>query len=164
VACAYATDCAQCHAAITWLRTSFDHAATGFALNGMHVRIHCSQCHGGGTPQALPSACASCHQAKYDQAANPNHVTAAFPTECALCHSTSSWHGARMKNHDAEFFPIYSGRHGGTWSSCSACNVNAGDFRAYDCRSCHARAHEGGRFPRLTCADAGCHKNGQSPD
>ena len=163
VAGAYSTDCAQCHASITWLRTTFDHAATGFALTGAHVRIHCSQCHGPGTPQALPAACASCHQANYDQATNPNHVTAAFPTDCALCHSTSSWRGAQMANHDPQFFPIYSGRHQGTWSSCASCHVNPSDYRVYDCRSCHGRAHEGGNFPRLTCADAGCHQNGQSP-
>lgn len=164
VAGAYSTDCASCHAAITWLRTSFDHASRGFALTGAHVRIHCSACHGTGTPQALPTACVSCHQSNYDQATNPNHIAAAFPTDCTMCHNTASWQGGRMVNHDAQFFPIYSGNHDGKWRSCSACHTNASDYRAYDCRGCHGGAHDGGHFPRLTCADAGCHRDGRSHD
>jgi hypothetical protein len=133
----FSTECAQCHAPITWLRTNFDHASTGFALTGMHLRIHCSQCHGTGSYQALPSACVSCHQTDYDNTTNPNHQTAAFPTDCALCHSTLDWTNASFTSHDALYFPIYSGTHRGRWSSCATCHVDPSDYRQFDCLSCH---------------------------
>lgn len=140
VAGGFSTDCAQCHAAITWLRTTFAHASTGFALTGAHLRIHCSDCHGTGSYTAVSSACVSCHQTDYDNTIDPNHAAAAFPTDCVLCHSTTSWTGATFTDHDAQYFPIYSGAHRGRWSSCAECHIDPSDYRQFDCLSCHGQS------------------------
>ena len=157
----YSTDCRQCHAAITFLRTTFDHAGTGFALTGAHLRITCSRCHGVGQFQALPAACVACHQADYDATADPNHAAAGFPTDCAACHTTSRWSGARF-DHDRLFFPIYSGKHQGRWSSCSECHVNASDYRQFDCVHCHQNAHDGRGYTSQQCYS--CHPSGRGGD
>lgn len=153
----FGTDCVQCHAEVSWLRTRFDHASTGFALTGAHLRTTCSTCHGVGQFQPLPSACVSCHQADYDQTTNPNHQAAQFPTDCVSCHTTARWTGARF-DHD-RFFPIFSGKHQGKWSSCSACHVNASDFSQFDCLSCHQDAHRGRGYTSQQCY--GCHPSGR---
>jgi hypothetical protein len=156
----YTTDCAQCHAAVTWLRTRFDHAGTGFALTGAHLRITCSRCHGVGQFQAMPSTCASCHQADYDGTTDPNHRAAQFPTDCASCHSTARWTGARF-DHD-RFFPIFSGAHRGKWSSCSTCHIDSNDFRQFDCVQCHQDAHRGRGYTSQQCYS--CHPSGRGGD
>ena len=153
----FSTDCVQCHATISFLRTRFDHASTGFALTGAHLRITCSQCHGVGQFQVLPSACVSCHQADYNRTIDPNHQAAQFPTDCASCHSTSTWSGARF-NHDGLFFPIYSGTHQGRWSTCSTCHTNPSDYRVFDCLSCHGNAHPGRGYTSQQCYS--CHPQG----
>jgi hypothetical protein len=158
---AFSTDCAQCHAAVSWIRTRFDHGATGFALTGAHIRTRCSACHGVGQFQALPAACVACHQADYDRTVNPNHAAAQFPTDCASCHSTARWDGGTF-NHDGPFFPIFSGRHKGKWSSCSDCHVNQTDFRQFDCVHCHQDAHRGRGYSSQQCY--GCHPTGQGGD
>ena len=153
----FSTDCVQCHATVSWLRTRFDHASTGFALTGAHLRIFCSQCHGVGQFQALPSACVSCHQADYSRTTDPNHQAAQFPTDCAACHTTNTWRGARF-DHDGLFFPIFSGAHQGRWSSCSDCHTNPNDFRQFNCLSCHGNAHPGRNYTSQQCYS--CHPQG----
>lgn len=163
----FSTDCVQCHTPITWLRTNFDHASTGFALTGAHLRVHCSQCHGAGTYTAVPSACRSCHQADYDATTEPNHQAAGLPTDCALCHTTTSWTRASFTDHDAQYFPIYSGAHRGRWSSCATCHVDPSDYSRFDCLSCHgpsqtASHHQevsGYRYDSQACYQ--CHRNGR---
>jgi len=150
VAGGFSTDCVQCHATLTWLRTNFDHASTGFALTGAHLRIHCSQCHGTGAFQAVASACQSCHQTEYDQTTNPNHQSAGFPTDCALCHNTTTWTSASFRDHDAQYFPIYSGAHSGRWSSCATCHVDPGNYRAFDCLSCHGQSETASRHGEVS--------------
>ena len=157
----FSTDCVQCHAAVTWLRTRFDHAGAGFALTGAHLRITCSQCHGVGQFQPLPSTCVSCHQADYDRTTNPNHLAAQFPTDCASCHSTARWTGGTF-NHDGPFFPIFSGTHKGKWSSCSDCHVNPNDFQQFDCVHCHQNAHQGRGYVSRQCYS--CHPDGRGGD
>jgi hypothetical protein len=164
----FSTDCAQCHTAITWLRTNFDHAGAGFALTGAHLRIHCSQCHGTGAFQAVPTACQSCHQADYDNTTDPNHQTAGFPTDCVLCHTTATWTSASFTSHDTQYFPIYSGAHRGRWATCATCHVDPSDYRQFDCLSCHGQSQtashhrevSGYQYDSQACYR--CHRNGRS--
>ena len=39
-------------------------------------------------------------------------------------------------NHGS-YFPINSGRHRGVWSGCETCHVNPGNFRVFECTTCH---------------------------
>jgi hypothetical protein len=82
------------------------------------------------------TTCVSCHQADYDATTEPSHRTAQFGTSCETCHSTAGWRGASF-NHDAAFFPIYSGPHRGEWNNCSTCHTSAASYKQFTCLSCH---------------------------
>jgi hypothetical protein len=52
--------CATCHRVESWQRIAFDHARTGFALDGAHARVRCAACHRSGF-RGTARECASCH-------------------------------------------------------------------------------------------------------
>ncbi len=83
-----------------------------------------------------PTECVSCHQDDYNGTTDPNHRTAGFPTDCTQCHTTSSWEGAEF-DHDAQYFPIYSGEHRGKWDACSDCHTNPNNYADFNCLNCH---------------------------
>jgi hypothetical protein len=129
--------CTDCHgvSAQRWSDvSSFPHTAT-FPLTGAHATISCRACH---TTQfaGTPRDCIACHRVDYDRARNPDHRSAGFPVSCQECHTTRGWTPATF-DHDARFFPINSGRHQGTWSSCNTCHTVPGNFRAFECIVCH---------------------------
>jgi RecJ-like exonuclease len=132
----FPTACDQCHSTASWPGARFNHAATRFPLTGAHRAVTCQECHGDGVRAGTPTACVACHQAAYDETTDPNHRSAGFPTACSDCHTTSTWDGAAF-DHDASFFPIYSGRHRGEWTSCSTCHTTPSSFQAFTCLSCH---------------------------
>jgi hypothetical protein len=132
----FTRDCAQCHVAVSWQVAQFDHGGTAFPLTGAHRTAPCVDCHvsSGTRPSAL---CVSCHQSDYNGAADPSHTQSQFPTDCVVCHTTTAWQPASYRNHDAQFFRIYSGAHAGRWGSCATCHVNPGNYTQFDCLSCH---------------------------
>ena len=132
----FSTDCVTCHGTASWSGAAFDHSATGFALTGAHRTAGCLSCHGDGVYAGKPTACVSCHQAEYDATTNPSHAALAFSTDCAACHTTSGWGGARF-DHDTSFFPIYSGRHAGLWTTCATCHTLPTNYAVFTCLSCH---------------------------
>ena len=128
--------CASCHGFDRWSPSTFDHGRTSFPLTGAHVTVSCTTCHSDGVFDGMPTACISCHQSDYDNAPT-NHAAAGFtPGACATCHSTSTWANATF-NHDAAWFPIYSGKHRNTWSACTTCHTNASNYAVFTCLSCH---------------------------
>lgn len=144
--------CTSCHSTSWFKPSTFDHAARGFALTGAHARALCSSCHGDGVYAGKPTACISCHQSEYD-GATPNHAAAGFtPSACVTCHGTNTWSGATF-NHDGSWFPIYSGRHRGTWSDCQTCHTNPNRYTDFTCLSCH---------PHDNKTETDGHHNGQS--
>jgi hypothetical protein len=113
--------------------------AGGFALVGAHAAEPCTSCHvppDGHVPwnPANQNDCVACHQADY----NAEHTGSGFPTTCTNCHTVNTWTGA-VFNHDASFFPIYSGNHQGKWSNCQQCHPSAGDYSVFTCLTCHSR-------------------------
>jgi hypothetical protein len=135
----FPTDCSTCHSTTAWTGAFFDHSQTQFPLTGAHKTLACDQCHGSGVYQGLTTACSGCHQQDYARTTNPNHQAAQFPTDCTSCHTTTAWTGATF-DHDGPFFPIYSGTHRGTWSSCATCHTVATDFSQFTCLQCHEHA------------------------
>jgi len=135
--------CETCHNVSAWTPAEFDHSAaqTGFALTGAHTSLDCSTCHADGyDPPAQPRTCAAvdCHLNDYNNTDNPNHAAAGFPLDCTACHSTSTWEGATF-DHDALYFPIYSGKHANRWNTCSQCHTNTGNYAEFTCfgSGCH---------------------------
>jgi hypothetical protein len=147
-------ECQSCHAPTTWtnqrdLRDA--HEQTRFPLFGAHARLDCTACHrkstGGGPTGALsdavaadfagtPADCLACHLSDYQRASNPNHVGGGFSRRCTDCHGAhgQTWTDVSAFPHPA--FPINSGPHQGTWTSCNTCHTT-GSFRAFDCTVCH---------------------------
>jgi hypothetical protein len=167
-AAAFPTVCDACHTTVTWSRSTFNHAATAFPLTGAHLAIQCTACHGDGVYKGKPTTCVSCHLTDYNATNNPAHAAAGFPTDCASCHTTATWLGATF-NHDATFFPIYSGAHQGRWSSCATCHTNAANYVVFSCiNGCHGqsgtnsnhRGVSGYRYDSQACYS--CHPRGRA--
>ena len=48
----------------------------------------------------------------------------------------TAWGGAQF-NHDADYFPISSGKHEGEWASCQTCHSSPDDYTIFSCLNCH---------------------------
>jgi hypothetical protein len=129
----FSTDCASCHGTSGWAAT-FDHASTGFPLEGAHTAVSCASCHVGGVYAGTPTDCYTCHQADYDGTSDPNHQALVYPHDCTECHNMNGWEGATVQHS----FPIYSGTHRQSrWNVCSTCHVNAQNYGDFSCFGCH---------------------------
>ena len=129
-------DCLQCHTTTAWRPATFDHNTTRFPMTGVHTSAQCQSCHVNGNYQLAYNDCYQCHQAQYQQATNLNHVTLLFSHDCTPCHTTSTWLPSTF-NHDQQYFRIYSGKHSGKWTSCTACHPTLGNYPDFTCLSCH---------------------------
>jgi hypothetical protein len=170
ITASFPQDCSLCHTTSAWTGGVFNHAATGFALTGLHMSppTPCVSCHAGNnyTLTAASTACYGCHVTAWQSTttlggAVPNHIAASFPTDCSLCHTTSTFLGS-VFNHNATIFPL-TGFHATAAVTCAMCHVN-NNFTTLptDCYGCHATAyntttnpaHAAAGFP-TTCAT--CH-------
>lgn len=150
----FSTNCLDCHKinSFTWTGSGFNHSV--FPLTEGHA-IECNRCHTNGVFTNLSTECSSCHMANYNATTNPNHAATNIPTTCADCHSTNpGWKPASFAIHDAQFFPIYSGKHNvGVWNSCADCHTNSGNYKTFTCIDCHAHNNQ---------ADVNSHHEGVS--
>jgi hypothetical protein len=169
-AAGFSLECQTCHTTLAWARARFDHSASGFPLTGAHRQVPCQSCHGDGVWAGKSTACVSCHQQDYNATNNPAHAAAGFSTACQTCHNTTSWSGATF-DHDTSFFPIYSGRHAGLWSSCSTCHTSSTTYAVFTCFNCHPHDSQtqtdsnhsgisGYRYDSQACY--ACHPRGRS--
>lgn len=160
------TRCIECHNTSTWLASTFNHQATRFPLTGAHLAVACNVCHADKVYAGKSTACVSCHQTDYSATNDPGHQGAGFSTDCASCHTTASWNGATF-NHDAPYFPIYSGTHAGRWTSCTDCHTDPANYAVFDCLSCHGKTETDSHHTQVTnyqytsTACYACHKNGR---
>lgn len=130
------TSCADCHTTNPdWKPATFAIHNTYYPLTGAHVNVSCNGCHNGNYNNT-PNSCFGCHQADYNQTNNPPHASAQFPTDCQMCHTTSAWIPSTF-NHDAQYFPIYSGKHQGEWNLCADCHINPTNYQIFSCIDCH---------------------------
>jgi hypothetical protein len=138
--------CEHCHTAGGW--RVFDaeeiHADTNFPVMGRHLVLDCESCHPG-MPETdfrnTSSDCYTCHRADYEGVASPDHKGSGFSTDCRECHQLLAWTPAVMGDHDA-VFPIFSGMHRNQWSDCSECHTSQGNYRVFDCLTCHEHAQD----------------------
>jgi hypothetical protein len=164
VAAGMPTTCDSCHRpsdATFQAAGAFNHA-TYFALAGVHTTQPCAWCHKNNVYKGTPRLCYGCHQADYQRAANPNHIGAGFPTTCDSCHkfTDATWQQA-VFNHT--YFPITSGRHN---ASCSTCHTDSSNFKVFTCLTCHDRGstdsrhvgRAGYRYDSQACYS--CHPRG----
>ena len=164
----FPTDCAVCHNESAWIPSGFTHSS--YPLVGSHASISsCNDCHHGNFTNT-PNTCAGCHMPDYNATTNPNHSGSGFSTSCASCHNESGWIPSSF-NHDAMYFPIYSGKHNGEWNSCSDCHTNASNYAVFSCINCHehnnqsnVNGHHNGvsGYSYNSNACYSCHPNGRS--
>jgi hypothetical protein len=139
-------------------------------LTGAHLAATCQSCHADRVYDGKPTTCVSCHLTDYDGTTSPNHRAAGFPTDCTSCHTTTQWLGATF-DHDARFFPIYSGKHNGKWSACTDCHNNPASFAVVTCLTCHEHSKarmddkhkEEAGYTYTTAACLSCHPQGREP-
>lgn len=134
----FSENCITCHSinAFQWGGAGFNHSF--FPLTGGHSQPSCTECHKGGDYTSISKECYSCHQADYTNTQNPKHSSLGFPVTCEICHTLEpGWKPASYKDHDANSFPIYSGRHKGTWNACTECHSNSSSWTLFTCFNCH---------------------------
>ncbi len=157
----FPTVCEQCHQSDSWQATSFDHlSVSGFALEGAHSGILCTDCHVNNQLTGLPRDCYGCHATDFQTVKDPDHVAGGFSEDCLTCHSLQTWSPADF-DHDQTDFPL-TGAHVST--ACQDCHVNgyAPGQTLSECVSCHQSDYDGTTSPnhseagiQVTCQD--CH-------
>ncbi|MEP7323386.1 MAG: hypothetical protein ABI761_15785, partial [Saprospiraceae bacterium] len=133
----FSTNCTTCHNenALDW-KSSYNHDF--FPLTMGHDLDACSKCHTSGNYSSTSPACESCHKTDYLTAKNPDHTVAQFSLDCKTCHSVAlDWKPAQFTQHDDKYFPIYTGKHAGTWNECTACHSNTTNYQVFACIECH---------------------------
>jgi Zn finger protein HypA/HybF involved in hydrogenase expression len=132
-------DCQKCHNPESWIVKNIReiHNNSRFPLVGAHQNVNCQSCHKSMDRLIFEEQnvdCYYCHRNDFEQAKNPNHITANFSTNCLLCHSldAKSW---SAKNFTHSFFPLTGGHQ---IKNCYACH-NQQTFSGLDkkCVSCH---------------------------
>lgn len=146
---ALGAECASCHDAKAWSRTTFDHDHTAYPLTNRHRELACAACHAGEHYRGTPKQCVSCHA--------PDDVhKGSQGTQCGNCHSTATW-SAQSFDHARETDFALLGRH--AHIGCADCHRsgNLHDPVPRDCQGCHRSddRHAGRLGP--ACAD--CHGN-----
>jgi hypothetical protein len=163
------TDCVSCHTtAPGWNPALFPNHNSYWIITGAHTSLDCVDCHNGNYNNT-PNTCYGCHQGDYNNTTNPDHQTAQFPTDCTQCHSQTAWSPSTF-NHDAMYFPIYSGKHEGEWNLCSDCHTNSNNYSVFSCLGCHPHNnqaqtnadHNGvSGYQYLSSACYACHPDGE---
>ncbi|NKB68299.1 MAG: hypothetical protein GKR89_14650 [Candidatus Latescibacteria bacterium] len=156
----FAQNCLECHTEVAWTPSFFDHATTGFQLNGAHVATDCVDCHSNGDYIDTPTDCFSCHAADEPR----DH----FGPDCAACHTETAWEPS-IFNHE-NFFPISRGNHSRYRNDCTACHIEPPSYNTFSCIDCHDGEHQRGdmddehddvrgyRYESAACLD--CHPDG----
>jgi hypothetical protein len=129
----FSNNCLDCHNENSWTPSTWDH--NFYPLLGYHATIasSCALCHAGGFTNT-PNTCVGCHLTDYNNATNPNH--APFSTNCVECHTETSWVPSTF-DHDANYFPIYTGKHKQEWNACIDCHTNSSTYSTFSCINCH---------------------------
>jgi hypothetical protein len=137
-ALALGDDCVKCHTTQPgWAPASFPDHNNFYALNGAHQLIadQCVSCHNGDYNNTQTS-CFGCHQDDYSATMQPDHEATGISTDCANCHSESAWAPSTFQ-HDALYFPIFSGAHKDQWNNCTECHQTPGNYMQFTCIGCH---------------------------
>jgi hypothetical protein len=108
--------CETCHTTAQWKEVSpYDHAKTGFRIEGAHEKLKCIDCHNPSGPGAVaastakpdfsqrPGTCSACH-AKADVHGR-QFSKGGREEDCSTCHSPLHWPPGDF-NHERTRFPL----------------------------------------------------------
>ena len=134
-------DCVKCHTLNGWEKFDIQeiHLATTFPFSGRHSLVDCLSCHNGlpnGDMATNTANCEGCHQSDYLSVTDPDHAGSGFSTDCESCHTMERWKPALFENHDI-LFPIFTGTHNRQWDNCSSCHTVPNQYNQFNCLTCH---------------------------
>ena len=159
-------ECTKCHSEhngedfplVKWDLKTFDHAQTGYGLEGKHSGLECNRCHKpervspreravikvkdlSRTFLGLSPSCSNCHQDEHKGQLGPN---------CLQCHNYSDWKTISFStfDHSVTRYPL-TGLHAQV--ACQQCHTPGQDKQPRytgiafgSCTDCHADPHRGG--------------------
>ena len=133
-------DCDSCHQPDGWRvrGVDFDHAASGFPLEGRHAAVRCAACHLDlrfDAPRIAADDCASCHADVHQ---------GSLGGDCASCHDAESFLARSEPDvHARTSFPL-TGAH--LLVHCESCHFDDRrpryDALDTECYSCHRPDYE----------------------
>jgi hypothetical protein len=131
------------HALSPPVESNFNHAVTGFAVDGKHAQLACNACHKPGPfgPKwvGLGKECSSCHADYHKGTLGP---------KCAACHGTSGWRN--LLRTKAQHKVGMTGGH--QLLTCNQCHDKGTHLTATSsCGDCHQQQHGGTKAPCATC-------------
>lgn len=137
--------CEACHTAEGWtaMRSpiAFDHATSGFALEGRHRTAACADCHQSLVFSRVATSCADCHR---DVHVGRNGL------RCQDCHVPVRWveRSEAVRRHASTSFPL-RGVH--ALIECTRCHTGPDEAHlqrvAGECVACHASDYAATRNP-----------------
>ena len=133
----FGQDCLGCHDGVDRMQT-FDHSQTGFALDGKHTQIKCTDCHKSASVKDTPKDCKGCH-------AEPSMHQGLFEQTCDTCHTTVNWSPATL---DGKPFS-----HVATAAISLVKHQSDYASQPITCNTCHPKGLQ--TFDMQTCID--CH-------
>lgn len=181
---AMAQNCETCHTPARWdrvdarrLAASFDHASTGYDLEGSHASAPCVSCHDaeaaaalrgiqlaftpGTETRAFPApehgTCLACHQDRHQGA----FADATSGSDCRACHGQLAWSPSAFdaSRHNLETPFSLEGAHAAV--ACVDCHVPSGPDPSFavagtECSACHHDVDpHGDQFTGRSCDS--CH-------
>jgi hypothetical protein len=156
-----AADCARCHGATTFREvaiTNATHDRFGYAIDAVHGKVGCAQCHGergertrwtGAAPK--PAQCNSCHENPHGEVATGTARTVMAvrdAADCARCHTGSTFRDVGITNAShAQLGYAIGGVHAKL--ECAQCHGEHGQRSRWQgkapqpaqCATCHASPH-----------------------
>ncbi|MFQ5638095.1 MAG: hypothetical protein ACE5IR_08900, partial [bacterium] len=142
VANSFSPSCQECHNLNDWQPALFpNHDAFFPIFTGEHDGAwnDCSDCHT--NPASLSDfSCLTCHKHRQSKMDEEHRGISGYDYEsnaCFSCHPTGSEAGI-SKNHDADFFAIFSGAHQSAWQECAECHISPSTFKVVSCIDCHS--------------------------
>jgi len=175
VSSGFSTECQDCHQMNSWQPAQFaDHDPFFPIYSGGHRGKwdRCATCHTS-PDNNLEFSCLNCHghpQADTDGEHQGISGYAYNSQDCYNCHPTGE--AGSFTDHDAQSFPIYSGKHANTWDDCTQCHQNQNNRKDFTCLTCHTHtqlatdnAHQGitgYSYASPECLN--CHPSGEKGD
>ena len=160
---------------------NFNHASTGFNLEGTHARVACESCHRPGLPtKGVPRDCNGCHLqtgVRAGVARPPTHIPTPPAQQCVDCHNQNTFTSAVMKHtgdmagqcarcHNGLQAPGKNATHFPTTASCDSCHIVANfttrKAMVHDatsvgrCSTCHNGTTASGKSQRHIPTTAQC--------
>lgn len=136
----FSTECESCHQMDRWKPALLENHEMFFPIySGTHNKKwdDCATCHI--DPNSYQNfSCLNCHehiQPETDSDHNGISGYAYNSPDCYFCHPTGE--AGDFGDHDAQYFPIFSGRHNNEWDDCSICHTNPADRKDFNCLQCH---------------------------